>query len=421
MPVTAVPAVLVFALSLRLVFGSTSAVQEDLAADYGLGPVVLSLLTTAPVLCFWLVGASGGRIIARRGALPTAAGAMLLTAVGSVVRGVPGWQSVFLGTLVAGVGVAVGNVVGPVLIRILTPRHTGAMTGLYTALVGASAGIASGLTVPLRHVFGGVHPALAVWGIAPVVGLAVLLLVLRRRRAAAGTAVAGVPDAGAAAEAVTSSPTEGPGASAFALLRDPVVLALTAYMGLQSLVAYSMIAWLPSALRQQGMGAAQAGTALTVLSLVCIVTALLVPVLAVRVADQRVVAVALACLTLVGALGAAVGGTVWAMPSAVLLGLGQGGELALVMVLVNLRTTTVAQAAALSTVTQSGGYLLAALGPLAVGVVHGATGGWTAPMLVLVALSVVMAGAGLVAGRPGVIGATATLSGAVSPSAGRRA
>lgn len=59
------------------------------------------------------------------------------------------------------------------------------------------------------------------------------------------------------------------------------------------------------------------------------------------------------------------------------------------------------------TVTQSVGYLLAAVGPLAVGVVHGVTGGWTAPMLVLVALSVVMAVAGLVAGRPGVIGAGA--------------
>jgi CP family cyanate transporter-like MFS transporter len=173
--------------------------------------------------------------------------------------------------------------------------------------------------------------------------------------------------------------------------------------GQQNQVAKNKKAKHPSVFRQRGMDATRAGVVLTVLSLVSIVTALIVPVLAARMHDQRAVAVGLSALTTVGLLGVALGGTRGAMVWAVLLGLGQGGELSLVMALVNIRTRTVADAAALSTVTQSVGYLIAACGPLTVGLVHSLTGGWTVPVLVLVVLSVLMGGAGLVAGRPGVI------------------
>jgi CP family cyanate transporter-like MFS transporter len=259
------------------------------------------------------------------------------------------------------------------------------MTGLYTALVSAGAGIASGLTVPVRDALGGLHPALALWAVPPVIGVLLLLLpaVATGRPGPSGERRPPVP--------------------LTAFRGDRRVLALTVFMGLQSLVAYSMIGWLPSVFRQRGMDATRAGVVLTVLSLVSIVTALIVPVLAARMHDQRAVAVGLSALTTVGLLGVALGGTRGAMVWAVLLGLGQGGELSLVMALVNIRTRTVADAAALSTVTQSVGYLIAACGPLTVGLVHSLTGGWTVPVLVLVVLSVLMGGAGLVAGRPGVI------------------
>lgn len=391
-------AILVFAVSLRLVFGSNSALQQDLADDYGLGSVLLALLTTGPIVCFGLFGAAAGRLTARWGATAVAAAALLLVTVGSAVRGLPAWQAVFLGTLVAGAGVAVGNVLGPILVRIHTPQWAGIMTGLYTALVSAGAGIASGLTVPLRDAAGGTHPALALWAVPPVVGVVLLILI-----------TAGSGGSGPSGERRSAVPLT-------AFRGDHRVAALTVFMGLQSLVAYSMIGWLPSVFRQRGMDAAQAGAVLTVLSLVSIVTALGVPVLAARMHDQRAVAVTLSVLTTVGLLGVAFGGTRGAMVWAVLLGLGQGGELSLVMALVNIRTRTVADAAALSTVTQSAGYLIAACGPLAVGLVHALTGGWTAPMLVLVVLSVVMCLAGTVAGRPGVI-SSATGPAAPGPAA----
>ena len=53
-----------------------------------------------------------------------------------------------------------------------------------------------------------------------------------------------------------------------------------------------------------------------------------------------------------------------------------------------------------TSLAQAVGYLLASAGPLEVGLLHSATGSWTAPVMVLFALSAVMLVAGLLAARP---------------------
>ena len=64
---------------------------------------------------------------------------------------------------------------------------------------------------------------------------------------------------------------------------------------------------------------------------------------------------------------------------AVLIGVGTC-TFPLVLTLIGLRSRTPAGTAALSGFTQSAGYLLAALGPFAVGALYDATGGWTWPL-----------------------------------------
>jgi CP family cyanate transporter-like MFS transporter len=49
---------------------------------------------------------------------------------------------------------------------------------------------------------------------------------------------------------------------------------------------------------------------------------------------------------------------------------------------------------------QGFGYLLAAAGPLVFGLLHDATGGWTAPLAVLLVVLVAQTVAGAIAGRP---------------------
>jgi MFS transporter, CP family, cyanate transporter len=82
-----------------------------------------------------------------------------------------------------------------------------------------------------------------------------------------------------------------------------------------------------------------------------------------------------------------------------LLGLGQGaiGDFAFMFIV--LRSPDVRTSAALSSMAQTVGYLLAAAGPLAFGVLRDVTGGWTVPLVVAAVLLVPEAIAGLLAGR----------------------
>jgi CP family cyanate transporter-like MFS transporter len=88
---------------------------------------------------------------------------------------------------------------------------------------------------------------------------------------------------------------------------------------------------------------------------------------------------------------------------ALILGAGQNAALALAIFFTAARAPHPAAAASLSAFAQAAGYLMASAGPLEVGLLHSATGSWTAPVAVLFALTGVLLGAGLLAARPRVL------------------
>jgi CP family cyanate transporter-like MFS transporter len=91
--------------------------------------------------------------------------------------------------------------------------------------------------------------------------------------------------------------------------------------------------------------------------------------------------------------------------SLLLLGLGGGATLVLALTFQSQRAGSAGDAAALAGMAQSIGYLIAATGPLLLGILHQSSNGWTLPLGLLVALSVAMAGAGYQAGRDRLVGA----------------
>ena len=170
-------------------------------------------------------------------------------------------------------------------------------------------------------------------------------------------------------------------------------------MGLQSLLAYSMIAWLPTIYRDRGLSAESAGLLLTALSVSSIATALTVPVLAARLRRQRALAIAVVALSVAGLIGVLSDGVELAVVWAILLGLGQGGQLSLALTMINLRAPNTVTATSLSTMAQSIGYLVAASGPVAAGALHSSTGSWSVPLLALLAVMIPLTLCGWMAGR----------------------
>jgi CP family cyanate transporter-like MFS transporter len=251
--------------------------------------------------------------------------------------------------------------------------HVGLLTGLYAASLGIGAALAAAASVPVADDVGW-RAALAVWAVPAFVAAAVLAFGGQAKRVD-----------------VRALRTR--------LLRDRVAWFVTAYMGLQSLVFYAVLSWLPSILRDHGYGPAEAGAMLALVALAGIPASLLAPLVATRMRDERVVAAALPlveAVAIAGLLLAPGAAYAWVLAFAV----GQGGAFAVALTLIGLRASDARPVAELSGMAQSIGYSVAALGPLALGALHDATGGWDAPLSALLVAVAALAVAGVTAGAP---------------------
>lgn len=178
---------------------------------------------------------------------------------------------------------------------------------------------------------------------------------------------------------------------------------VTLFLGLNSTIYYIAIGWLPTILIEAGMSPAKAGSLHGVLQLATAVPGLFLAVLLRGRRDQRLPAAAVAGFSVVALLGLMVAPQL-ALVWSILFGLGTGAGIILGLTFIGLRTGDARQAATLSGMSQLIGYLLAAAGPMAMGALHDALGGWRVPLGVCVVLALIAVFMGLLAGRDRQIG-----------------
>jgi MFS transporter, CP family, cyanate transporter len=372
----AVTGVVLVALNMRTAVAEIPPVLPDL----GLSSAGQSVLAAVPVICFGLAALAAPSLRAWLGEERGLLVALVLLLAGILVRAAwPESAGLFGGTVLAGCSIAVMNVLVPSLVRRRCPGHVGLMMGVYTTALVGGGSIAAATTVPLRDAAGGsLHVALGIWAIPVVIGIVAWL---PQRGHGAPPAVPGARDA------------------IRALARSPVAWYVTAFMGLQSLLYFAPLSWLPAIHRDQGIDPATAGVLLSTMNLISIPTTFIAPVLAHKMRDQRQAVAGCVALTAIGLAGVMLAPSSTALVWVVIMGLGQGGALSLALLMIVLRAGDDNTAARLSSMAQGFGYLLAATGPLLMGLLHAATGDWTVPLLALLALCAVELAAGLAAGR----------------------
>ena len=379
-------AMIMVALNLRPAIVAVSPLLSSIRAATGLSSAASGLLTALPLLCFGLFAPFAPRIARRVGMEASLFGVLLLLAGGIAVRLDGSVVALFFGTFLAGVAIAIGNVLLPGLIKRDFPEKAGLMTGLYSMALFGGAALAAGVTVPVQHAASlGWRPALAMWGVLVIIAAVCWAPQLR-------TETRVPPVAAGGAHAVRG------------LWRDALAWQVALFMGLQSLNYYALAAWLPTIFDDHGMSAGRAGWMLSFSSICGIVAALGGPILAGRGRRQgwlTVVTCVLCAAGFIGLIVAPVGGAyLWVA----LLGLGQGIAISVALTMIVLRAPDARHAAQLSSMAQSSGYLLASAGPFALGVLHGATGGWTLPLVVLAVLLAPQTVFGLLAGRDRLVG-----------------
>lgn len=371
-------------LNLRPALAGVSPVLSEIMADLGLSAAGGGAITTVMVVCLGVLAPLAPLLARRFGLDRTLLAGLLILAAGVALRAAGSVPALYAGAAVAGTAIAIMNVVMPAVVKQHFPSQVGLFTSVYVSGLVLGAAVASGLAVPLERAGGYGWREVTAMAAVPAVAAAVLWLPQALRRPAPG---GGAPR------------------SFRTVLGSRVTWAVTAYMGLQSLTFYIVLAWVPTILRDAGLPADQAGYMLGLTNLAQIAATLTVPVLAGRARSQVPHVTVAALLTIVGYVG------VLAAPATVpwlwmiVLGLGQGASIALALLIIALRAPDPASVTALSAVAQSAGYVLAALGPFLIGVLRESSGGWTLPLLAGLGACGLQLAAGFLAGRPVAAGA----------------
>ncbi|MDF2823426.1 MAG: transporter [Mycobacterium sp.] len=360
-------AVSIFGLAacLRPAITAIGPLVPDINASTGLSFGSLGLLGSLPLVLFAAVAPFAAVALRYGGPSVVARWVALILVLGIIVRSVAGVPGLWLGTVLLAGAIAVGNVLVPVLVRRDYADRAALASGVNALTISGFAALGSGLAIVFTDWTGDWRRTLALWAIPPA---AIGLVWLLRR----------------------DPPPEsflGPEVPRTSALRRPVAWAVTAFMGLQSLTFYLIINWMPSIELSRGVSTEDAALHLLLYQLVGAPFGLLISWWLHRTGRYALITAVTSMPMLIGALGLVLtdGAALWWL---LIAAPGSAASLSVAFLLIAHHSEDARGAAGLSAMVNSGGYLLAASGPLAAGLLHEWTGSWT-PALVLLTVAAV--------------------------------
>ena len=372
--------------NLRAPITAVGSLVDRIQLEYELTSGMAGFITTLPLLAFATVSPFVSGISRRFGYGKTMCAGLAFILAGELIRSYTNGFGLFLGTAFLGIGIAIGNVLIPSIIKLRFPKTVGRMTSVYTTCMCTFAAVGAGASMPLADGIDlGWKNSLAFWTI-----LAVVTLILWMPQVKADRTL--VID--------TADSKDEKKQSSGSIWKSPIAWWVTLFMGTQSLIFYSLVAWLPTIIVSKGMSGSFAGTMALVFQLASIPATLMIPMLCDKFKNQRSLAFIICLLYIIGMLLFLFGSSEVLMVAAVLLmSLGMGGSISLSIAFISLRSPNAARASELSGMSQSAGYLFAAVGPILVGMLYDVTQSWTIPILIFTGLILLLAFCGSYAGN----------------------
>lgn len=354
-------------------------IREDLTVSHAL----LGSLTTLPLIAFALLSPFVPKISERFGMSWTVFVALLLIVIGAIVRSSFGVSSLFIGTALIGCGIAIGNVLLPAFVKMNYPLQIGMMTAIYGISMNIFGALGAGVSVPLASISGfGWKGSLIVWAIIAFLAMIVWSPQLKGKR-----------------KVLESDPTPSKGS----MWRSPLAWAITIFMGFQSFFFYTYATWIPDLLQTKGLSSSTAGWMLFMMQFAIIPMTFIIPLVAERRKSQTKMSMTVVVLFILGTVCLMIDHTALIPVAMIAIGIGSGSAFSLSMMFFSLRTSNGREAAEISGMAQSVGYLLAAVGPILFGGLFDFANSWQVPLIMMLVISGVIAFAGYVAGKPRLI------------------
>lgn len=362
-------AVCLVAINLRMTIAGIGPLIDEITEDQGLSPAALGLLASIPLLTWAIVSPLAHGLSTRLGLDASVSWSLAVLMVATVWRSLPGSPvNLWLGTALIGAALAVMNVLLPAAIKRDFGARVPLVMGVYSALIGGASAIGAAMVAPIAHfepVPGeplGWRWALLATGATIPIALVVWLWATRRY--------------GSREEARRRAPHLGR-----RVWRDPVAWIVAVYMGAQSWGFYIYATWLAPIDISRGTDPVTAGFNVTVFHLCGVLGSLLAP-FASRGDMRRLVPLITPLMGIAGAIGV-VFAPGWLLLWFVLCGLSCGAGLSIALTFVAQRSPSADVASAVSGMSQSFGYLIAAIGPVAFGWLHDVSGGWGLPLVAI--------------------------------------
>lgn len=355
-------------LNLRPFITGIGPLAAGVRAETGLGTQGIALLTLVPILLMGILAFAGPSLQALIGASRAVIAALAILALASFLRLFVSTGFGMIGTAaLLGLGAAAVQAVFPGIVKRQFPRHVSLVMGLYSSMLMGGGAVGAQLAPLIATASGDWHFGLA-WMALPALIAALLALACLPRDAVRPQGMNAAAD----------------------LLKRPRTWLLMACFGLVNGGYSTAVAWLAPYYQEQGWTSGSSGGLLAVMAVGQALSALLLPALAGKSTDRRPWLWLTLAMQGAGFAGLILQPGTAPFILALLLGAGLGGSFSLTMIVALEHLPDPAEAGALSAMMQGGGFLVAAIPPWIVAVLHDMTGGFHAGWLLhLACISIV--------------------------------
>lgn len=369
-------AIVFIASTLRAPLTSVGPVIEEIKQVMEIDNSVAGILTTIPLIIFAIVSPLVSKVTSRLTMSRTIFYSTILLIVALFLRIVGDFNLFIIGTLLLGIAIAFGNVVLPSYVKWYFPMQIGLATGIYSGTMNFTAGLGGGLSFPLSEISPiGFRLSLSFW---IIFGVIALLLWIPKART------------GAKLEQATVDQSKLKTSKKVNIVKSKLAWMVALTMGFQSMVFYTMVAWVPSILIDRGLEPTTAGYLLMLNQFSQVPMTFIFPIVASKLKDQRILVVIITILFLIGFSLFFTQSLVLLIIGIVIAGLAMGACFSLCMTFFSIRANTSEGSISLSGFGQSVGYLIAAIGPFLIGYLYDATGSWNSGVVALIIMSILI-------------------------------
>ena len=369
-------AIVFIASTLRAPLTSVGPVVEEIKQVMEIGNSVAGILTTIPLIIFAIVSPLVSKVTSRLTMSRTIFYSTILLIIALLLRIAGDFNLFIIGTLLLGIAIAFGNVVLPSYVKWYFPMQIGLATGIYSGTMNFTAGLGGGLSFPLSEMSPiGFRLSLSFW---IIFGVIALLLWIPKART------------GAKLEQETVDQSKLEPSKKVNVVKSKLAWMVALTMGFQSMVFYTMVAWVPSILIDRGLEPTTAGYLLMLNQFSQVPMTFIFPIVASKLKDQRILVVIITVLFLIGFSLFFTQSLVLLIIGIVIAGLAMGACFSLCMTFFSIRAHTSEGSISLSGFGQSVGYLIAAIGPFLIGYLYDATGSWNSGVVALIIMSILI-------------------------------